>query len=33
MCLPLTTHFYSSQDHLSPRKLGDPSHITFNKKG
>ena len=37
----LTTHhvactdhvFDSSQDHLSPRKLGDPSHITFNKKG
>jgi hypothetical protein len=31
LCLALALLFFI-KDHLSPRKLGDPSYITFNKK-
>jgi len=32
VCLALALLFFI-KDHLSPRKMGDPSHITFNQKG
>ena len=32
VCLALALLF-CIKNHLSPRKLGDPSHLTFSKKG